>query len=158
MLWTYKNKVRISSTCVCSLSPVQLFSDPMAPLSFGFPRQEYWSGLTFLPPVSCIGRQVLYHWASWEALSSIQYTPNLTLGGGATIENKFICKSTFTMKLNSVFESYFKKQPNIGLPWWLSDKESACQCRRHRFDPWSGKIPHAMEQLSPCATTTEPVL
>ena len=26
------------------------------------------------------------------------------------------------------------------------------------FDPWSGKIPHAMEQLSPCATTTEPVL
>ena len=23
--------------------------------------------------------------------------------------------------------------------------------------PWSGKIPHAMEQLSPCATTTEAV-
>ena len=21
-----------------------------------------------------------------------------------------------------------------GLPWWLSDKESAYQCRRHRFD------------------------
>ena len=26
------------------------------------------------------------------------------------------------------------------------------------FDPWSGKIPHAAEQLSPCTTTTEPVL
>ena len=26
------------------------------------------------------------------------------------------------------------------LPWWLSSKESACQCRRHRFDPWIGKI------------------
>ena len=26
------------------------------------------------------------------------------------------------------------------------------------FDPWSGKIPHAVEQLSPCTTTTEPVL
>ena len=24
--------------------------------------------------------------------------------------------------------------------------------------PWSGKIPHAAEQLSPCATTTEPAL
>ena len=24
------------------------------------------------------------------------------------------------------------------------------------FEPWSGKIPHAAEQLSPCATTTEP--
>ena len=39
--------------------------------------------------------------------------------------------------------------------WWLSGKESACQCRRHGFDSWSRKIP---EQLSPCATTTEPVL
>ena len=26
------------------------------------------------------------------------------------------------------------------------------------FDPWSGKIPHAMEQLSWRTTTTEPVL
>ena len=25
--------------------------------------------------------------------------------------------------------------------WWLSDKESACQCRRCRFDPWIRKIP-----------------
>ena len=25
-----------------------------------------------------------------------------------------------------------------------------------RFGPWSGKIPHAMEQLSWCATATEP--
>jgi len=29
----------------------------------------------------------------------------------------------------------------MGLPWWSSGKESACQCSRHRFDPWSGKIP-----------------
>ena len=31
-----------------------------------------------------------------------------------------------------------------GLPWWLSGKESACQCRRcrrHGFDPWVEKIP-----------------
>ena len=28
-----------------------------------------------------------------------------------------------------------------GLPRRLSGKESACQCRRHRFDPWVGKIP-----------------
>jgi len=26
------------------------------------------------------------------------------------------------------------------------------------FDPWAKKIPHAVEQLSPCATTIEPVL
>ena len=28
-----------------------------------------------------------------------------------------------------------------GLPWWLSNKDSAYQCRRHVFDPWIGKIP-----------------
>ena len=32
---------------------------------------------------------------------------------------------------------------------WLSGKEPAFQCRRHRFNPWSGKIPHAVQQLSP---------
>ena len=33
--------------------------------------------------------------------------------------------------------------PNFdrGLSWWLSGKESACQCRRLRFDPWVGKTP-----------------
>ena len=23
----------------------------------------------------------------------------------------------------------------VRLPWWVSGKESPCQCRRHRFDP-----------------------
>ena len=40
----------------------------------------------------------------------------------------------------------------------LKKKESTYQCRGHGLDPWSGKIPHATEQLSLCATTTEPVL
>ena len=28
-----------------------------------------------------------------------------------------------------------------GPPWWLSGKESTCQCRRHGFDLWVRKIP-----------------
>ena len=28
-----------------------------------------------------------------------------------------------------------------GLPWWLSGKESSCQCRRHGFNPWVRGIP-----------------
>ena len=53
-----------------------------APLSMGFPRQEYWSGLPFLSPgdcprllnctpiswLSCNDKQILYHWVAWEAL------------------------------------------------------------------------------------------
>ena len=42
-----------------------------------------------------------------------------------------------------------------GLPWWPRYSESACQCRGHRLDPWSAKIPRASGQLSPCTTTTE---
>ena len=53
-------------------SPVRLCESPwtvacQAPLSMGFSRQEYWSGLPHSPPgdplisyVSCIGRRVLY--------------------------------------------------------------------------------------------------
>ena len=48
---------------------------------------------------------------------------------------------------------------NVGLSCWPSDREFTCQCRRHKFNTWSGKIPHAVEQLiSARTTTTEPVL
>ena len=48
---------------------------PQVPLSVGFPRQEYWSGLPFpspgdLPNATCIswiGRQILYHLATRKA-------------------------------------------------------------------------------------------
>ena len=37
-----------------------------------------------------------------------------------------------------------------GLPWWLRGKESSCQCRRHRFDPWVRKVPWSSKwQTSP---------
>ena len=42
-----------------------------------------------------------------------------------------------------------------GLPWWLSSEEPTCQCKRLKFDPWSGRIPRVVEQLSPCATIAE---
>ena len=50
----------------------------------------------------------------------------------------------------------YRDQKKKGLPWWRSGSESACQCREHGFQPWSGKIPHAAERQSPWATTTEP--
>ena len=37
-------------------------------------------------------------------------------------------------------------------------KNPPANARGHGVEPWSGKIPHAAEQLSPCTTTTEPVL
>ena len=70
--------------CVRALSGVQLFVTPwtlehLTPLSLGLSRQEYWSGLAFPSPgplpypgikpcVSFIGRCILYHCTTWEAL------------------------------------------------------------------------------------------
>ena len=79
-----------SSAVLCSarsLSHVRLFETPwivacQSPLSRGFSRQEHWNGLPFPPPedlpdpgiksmcfVSCIGKRLLYHWDTREALS-----------------------------------------------------------------------------------------
>ena len=72
--------------CVCGqwLTRVQHFVTSrtvaqLAPLSMGFPRQEYWSGLPVPSPgdlpnpgiehVSCIGRQILFCWATRKAWS-----------------------------------------------------------------------------------------
>ena len=52
----------------------------------------------------------------------------------------------------------FRKQQTLGFPWWLSVQESACQCRRHGLDLWSGKIPRAAGQLHPHTPTIKPVL
>ena len=46
----------------------------------------------------------------------------------------------------------------LGLPWWRTGGESACQCiRRHGFKPWSRKISHATDHLDPCTATLEPM-
>ena len=64
-----------------------------APLSMGFPWQEYWNGLPFptlgdLPDpgiqpashISSTGRQILYPWATWEAPSEQDGVANLKTG------------------------------------------------------------------------------
>ena len=78
--WKWKVKVK-------SLSHVRLFEIPwtaayQVPLSMEFSRQEYWIGLPFPTPgdlpnaeikpfcISCTGRQILYHCATWKPHSS----------------------------------------------------------------------------------------
>ena len=42
-----------------------------------------------------------------------------------------------------------KSKSGLGLASWFSGEEFTCQCRGHRFSPWSRKIPNAMGQLKP---------
>ena len=58
---------------------------------------------------------------------------------------------------NSAVVSCSSLKRYAGLPWWSSRYGSACLCRAHGFDLWSRKIPHTMEQLSPCVTTPQPM-
>ena len=56
--------------------------------------------------------------------------------------------------LHLIIENLIKKA-FWRVPWWSSGKESTCQCRRHRFDPWSRKTAPAMGPLSLCAMTAD---
>ena len=56
---------------LCSDSATPWTPPRQAPLSVGFPRQEYWRGLPFPPPRNfpnpgIVGRWILYHWATRE--------------------------------------------------------------------------------------------
>ena len=90
-------------------------------------------------------------WSELRALSLEMYTPLVTTNLA------FYWLYKVRPRANGLYTSSFRKvlwrsktqQSSPGLPWWLSGKESTCQCRRHGFNPWSGKIPHATEQLSP---------
>ena len=68
--------------------------------------------------VSCIGRQILYHWATWESPS-------------------WATHSFFLNFLNW----YAHKIHILGLPRWLSGKESACQAGDAGSTPGSGTSP-----------------
>ena len=62
------------------------------------------------------------------------------------------CNSPLTVNSNrlKMFLKYVSIRTSLVAQWI----RVACQRRGHGFDPWSGKIPHAME-LTPCTTSTE---
>ena len=90
----------------------------------------------------------------WCFLSCFPLSPQTLLIGMPSFQGL----AAILLKADSLKKK--KKQTKIflGLPWWLSGGEFTCQRRRHGYDPWSRRIPHATEQRSPSATTIEPVL
>ena len=57
------------------------------------------------------------------------------------------------IQLFKLLEKKKVKQTLRGFPWWYSGWEVTCQCRAHGFNPWSGKVSHALEPLSPSTTS-----
>ena len=89
-----------------------------APLSMGLPRQEYWSvgchfllqvnlsdpGIESASFVSCIGRWVLYHCTTWEALIHCMYSPTM-------LYTSMNWKVRWTIYVTSIYN------------WWLEKKQ-----------------------------------
>ena len=90
--------------------------------------------------ISCLF-QLLYLWC----IIPISVSFFLTASSSSLRCQTFFC---FTVRDTCNWIQGLPGQSRMGLPRWLSGKESACQCRRHGFDPWSGKIPQALEQRS----------
>ena len=167
-----------------------------APLSVGFSRQEYLSGLPCLPPgessqprdqttvsyISCIGRRVLSYllhlgrlfkvrephkslidwltswsnvsrWIIWFSIKSARNKRRI----GALKQTQSLSPPVLTTDSIHPHPAKNQKPAKFGFPWWYSGKESTCQCRGHRFDPCSGRIPRASNNqvrapqlLKPC--------
>ena len=76
--------------------------------------------------VHCSGRQILNHWSTREVpFFNALYKSFIPWHLALQITRR---------SLNSLNPVWPK------LPWWLSGKEFAYQCRRLRFSPWVGKI------------------
>ena len=162
-IWTHCSLCpQIHCACVLSrLIHVQIFATPwtvahQAPLSMGFPKQEYWNRLLCSPLghlpnpgdrtcVSCIswiGRWILYHWATGEPH---KYTCYQQLGSKVReVKKKLIFGSwaeggsspsshSSLTACDGLYHTLLDLSFNAG--WdgaWLSGEESACQCRRSK--------------------------
>ena len=60
-------------------------------------------------------------------------------GGQGIYEKSLYLILDLTMKLKLLLKKQGLNEISE-LLWWLTGEESACQCRRHRFYSWSGKI------------------
>ena len=125
--------------------------DPMgyiacqAPRSTGFPRQEYCSRLPFPSPressltrdwscIFCIGRQILYHWATKEAQNDglsfklrTELIPQLTRVG--CMEKKGSSKGLCTRQIPLFFSWWAKISTTgswVGLVLFLQAKRWRC--------------------------------
>ena len=111
-----------------SVIPWTLAIALQAPLSMGFSRQEYWSGLPF-PSLGDLLDPGIEHRSSTLQATSF-------LGGSDSKEIAFNVGDLCSIHI------YIYR-----LPRWLNSKECTCkagdgvQCRRRGFHPLVGKIP-----------------
>ena len=128
---------------VKSLSRVRLLATPrtaayQAPLSMGFSRQEYWSGVrlpspsraNYYTPNTTGNENDNWFWRertdqNWwhkKAINDIHF-PHIVFTNSSPINSTKIDSLTLYFLL---FLTKLASKAQCRLPWWLSSKESAC--------------------------------
>ena len=69
------------------------------------------------------------------------FSPEITRGPKQLVWHFPSAKSKELSKQDHLSSKNILQGWRAGLPWWLSGKESACQCRRPGLDLWSGEDP-----------------
>ena len=99
------------------------------------------------------GRALLLFLASWRSTSNL--ICNLTgQGANSPLWNRAMVSDSPLTYTHKPRYHYLITMTSLVAQWWKSLPANA---GGKGFGPWSGKIPHALEQRSPCTTTTEPV-
>ena len=139
-------------------------------LSMGFSRQEYWHGLPLPPPgessqlrdwtriscISCIGRRILYHWASWEAPSAHKLSSKpVSTSWGSQFPNYTQsvwtqncinrCIGGHILRLHQHWmgrgcvwaqETQVHRPPNVGGCRWICSRSGQDSCRGPSWNKW----------------------
>ena len=146
-----------------------------APLSMEFSRQEYWSGLPFSSPGDSPDPGIKPRSPALQANALLSEPPgrqdwfkinrDLMLPGAAAAKSLQLCLTLCdptdgsppgspvpgilqARTLEGVAISFSNAWKwKVKASWWLSGKESTCQCRRPGFDPWVEKVPWSRRWL-----------
>ena len=126
--------------CACTVASVMSdFVLPyglacQAPLSMGFSRKEYWHGFLCLPPGDLPDPRIKLASLLSPALADGLFTTSATWEAPTCMPKCInICPHIFTCP-----HIYIYVHTSMG---FSGGKESACQCRRHGFSLWVGRIP-----------------
>jgi len=108
----------------------------------------------------------------WKSLEVAQISKNLYFVLFQNLYNEHFCKTLYKRRANSTTNlcaaplSFYNhqhfaigfnlKSQALGFPGGSVVKNPPANAG-DSFNPWSRKIPHAIEQISPCTTTTEPM-
>ena len=113
--------------------------------------------LSIFPSTRVFSNESVLHirWPKYWSFS-FSISPSNEYSGPISFRKDWLNLLAYSQIIKVITEHESEQSNQTGLPWWYSREELACQCRGQGFNPWSRKIPHAMEQLSPNAQLLSP--